>query len=120
MSQREHPHQRPTHGLPAKQGLYDPRFEHDACGVGFVVNIKGQKSHEIVRQALTVLQNLDHRGARGSESNTGDGAGILMQLPHKFFQKVCAQEGIALPEPGSYGVAMIFCMIQVFRLSPRR
>jgi glutamate synthase (ferredoxin) len=96
-------------GLPPKQGLYDPRYEHDACGVGFVVNIKGKKSHEIVQQALTVLLNLDHRGARGSEINTGDGAGILIQLPHKFFQKVFAQKGLELPAPGEYGVAMIFC-----------
>ena len=96
-------------GLPPKQGLYDPRFERDACGVGFVVNIKGKKSHEIVQQGLTILLNLDHRGARGSEANTGDGAGILMQVPHKFFQKVCAQEGIALPAPGEYGVGMVFC-----------
>ena len=74
-------------GLPPKQGLYDPRFEHDACGVGFVVNIKGEKSHEIVEQALTVLENLDHRGACGCEENTGDGAGILMQIPHAFLQR---------------------------------
>src|SRR2546430_9921091 len=75
-------------GLPPKQGLYDPQFEHDACGVGFVVNIKGEKSREIVEQALTVLQNLDHRGACGCEENTGDGAGILI---HFFFQ---AEDGI--------------------------
>ena len=73
-------------GYPSKQGLYDPRFEHDACGIGFVVNIKGEKSHEIVQQALTVLQNLDHRGACGCEDNTGDGAGILLQIPHAFLQ----------------------------------
>ncbi len=95
-------------GMPAKQGLYDPRYEHDACGVGFVVNIKGKKSHEIVEQGLTVLLNLDHRGARGAEDNTGDGAGILLQLPHRFFQKVCPDLGIELPEPGQYGVAMLF------------
>ena len=68
--------------LPHKQGLYDPRFEHDACGIGFVVNIKGKKSHDIVQQALTVLLNLDHRGACGCEDNTGDGAGILLSLIH--------------------------------------
>jgi glutamate synthase domain-containing protein 2/glutamate synthase domain-containing protein 1/glutamate synthase domain-containing protein 3 len=109
MSEKENPDQYPILGLPPKQGLYDPQYEHDACGVGFVVNIKGKKSHEIVEQALTVLQNLDHRGARGSENNTGDGAGILMQLPHKFFQRVCAEAGITLPAPGDYGVAMVFC-----------
>ncbi len=95
-------------GLPTKQGLYDPRYEHDACGVGFVVNIKGNRSHEIVEQGLTVLLNLDHRGARGAEDNTGDGAGILFQLPHKFFNKVCPDLGIELPEPGQYGVGMLF------------
>src|ERR1700677_2942009 len=95
-------------GLPPKQGLYDPRFEHDACGVGFVVNVKGKKSHEIITQALTVLKNLDHRGACGCEVNTGDGAGILMQVPHAFMAKVCADEGITLPEPGYYGVGMMF------------
>ena len=94
--------------LPKKQGLYDPRFEHDACGVGFVANIKGQKSHEIVQQALTILTNLDHRGAVGCEPNTGDGAGILMQMPDAFLRKVCAPLKIELPEPGYYGVAMLF------------
>ena len=97
-----------TQGLPPKQGLYDPKFERDACGVGFVVNIKGQKSHEIVRQALTVLHNLDHRGAAGAEANTGDGAGILLQVPHTFLAKVCADQGIALPAAGDYGVGMVY------------
>ncbi|TMA59473.1 MAG: glutamate synthase subunit alpha, partial [Deltaproteobacteria bacterium] len=95
-------------GLPPKQGLYDPRFEHDACGIGFVVNIKGKKSHQIVEQALTALQNLDHRGARGCEEETGDGAGILLQVPHAFLQRACAETGVQLPEPGQYGVGMIF------------
>src|SRR5215813_2310706 len=95
-------------GYPHKQGLYDPRFEHDACGIGFVVNIKGEKSHEIVQQALTVLQNLDHRGACGCEDNTGDGAGILLQVPHVFLQHACDGIGLQLPRPGQYGVGMIF------------
>jgi glutamate synthase (ferredoxin) len=95
-------------GLPPKQGLYDPQFEHDACGVGFVVNFKGKRSHEIVRQALTILMNLRHRGACGCEVNTGDGAGILLQLPDKFFRKVCAKDGINLPAFGEYGVGMLF------------
>ncbi|MEK7342182.1 MAG: hypothetical protein AABZ69_08190, partial [Candidatus Binatota bacterium] len=95
-------------GLPPKQGLYDPRYEHDSCGVGFVVNIKGKKSHQIVEQALTVLENLDHRGACGCEENTGDGAGILLQVPHAFFQHACDGLGFHLPEPGEYGVGMIF------------
>lgn len=93
---------------PLKQGLYDPQFEHDACGVGFVVQMKGKPSHAIVEQALTILLNLDHRGAVGAEPNTGDGAGILMQLPHTFMQKVAAAEGLTLPEPGQYGVGMIY------------
>jgi glutamate synthase (ferredoxin) len=94
--------------LPPKQGLYDPRFEHDACGVGFVVNMKGKRSHEIVQQALTILVNLDHRGACGCEPNTGDGAGILLQMPDAFLRKACAPLGIELPEPAHYGVGMIF------------
>ncbi|HEX4644648.1 MAG TPA: glutamate synthase subunit alpha, partial [Verrucomicrobiae bacterium] len=95
-------------GLPPKQGLYDPQFEHEACGVGFVVNVKGRKSHEIIRQALTVLLNLDHRGACGCESNTGDGAGILMQMPHAFLQKVGDASGIKLPAEGQYGAGIVF------------
>ena len=97
-----------TNRAPVKQGLYDPRFEHDACGVGFVANIKGKQSHQIVCQGLTVLINLDHRGACGCEVNTGDGAGILLQMPDKFLRSVCTPLGISLPEPFEYGVGMIF------------
>ncbi len=93
---------------PVKQGLYDPQFEHDACGVGFVANMKGQKSHEIVSQALEILVNLDHRGACGCEPNTGDGAGILMQIPDGFLRSACAPLGIELPAPFQYGVGMVF------------
>ncbi|NTV26418.1 MAG: glutamate synthase large subunit [Chlorobiaceae bacterium] len=89
-------------------GLYDPQFEHDACGVGFVANIKGVKSHEIIKQGLQVLVNMTHRGATGYEKNTGDGAGILMQIPDKFMRKVCAERNIELPAPGQYGVGMMF------------
>jgi glutamate synthase (NADPH/NADH) large chain len=96
------------YGYPRKQGLYDPRYEHDACGIGFVVNVKGVQSHQIIRQGLTVLLNLDHRGARGAEANTGDGAGILMQVPHKFLQKSCAALGFNLPAPRQYAVGMVF------------
>ena len=100
---------RPTHtDLPAKQGLYDPAFEHDACGVGFVVDMKGRKSHRIVEQALQILTNLDHRGAAGSEPNTGDGAGILIQVPHAFNKEACKKARIALPETGQYGTGIIF------------
>ena len=95
-------------GLPAKQGLYDPRYEHDACGVGFVVDIKGRKSHAIVAQGLQVLLNLAHRGACGCEPNTGDGAGVLMQMPDRFMRKVAAASGIELPPPGEYAVGMVF------------
>ena len=94
-------HHIPT-GLPRAQGLYDPKHEHDACGIGFVVDIKGRKSNEIVRQALSVLKNLIHRGAVGAEPNTGDGAGILFQTPHAFLRGVAAESGIQLPEPGHY------------------
>ncbi|MBX2865754.1 MAG: glutamate synthase large subunit [Leptolyngbyaceae cyanobacterium MAG.088] len=97
-----------SHRLPAKQGLYDPQFEHDACGVGFVVQMKGLASHDIVGQGLKILCNLEHRGACGSEVNTGDGAGILVQLPHKFLTKVAAAAGIILPGPGQYGAGLIF------------
>ncbi|MCX7824353.1 MAG: glutamate synthase subunit alpha, partial [Verrucomicrobiae bacterium] len=90
------------------QGLYDPQFEHDACGGGFEVHIKGQKSHAIVRDALTVLVNLRHRGACGCEGNTGDGAGILLQVPHSFLKKACGQVGIELPGPREYGVGMVY------------
>jgi glutamate synthase (ferredoxin) len=90
------------------EGLYDPRHEHDACGVGFVVDIKGRKSHAIVRQALQVLINLLHRGACGCEPNTGDGAGILLQIPDKFFRKECAKFGISLPAPTEYGAGLVF------------
>ncbi|NTV02996.1 MAG: glutamate synthase large subunit [Chlorobiaceae bacterium] len=89
-------------------GLYDQRFEHDACGVGFVAHIKGVKSHEIIQQGLQVLVNMTHRGATGYEKNTGDGAGILMQIPDKFMRKVCAERNIELPAPGQYGVGMLF------------
>ncbi len=97
-----------TPATPRKQGLYDPWYEHDACGVGFVANIKGKKSHAIIGQALTVLMNLRHRGACGCEANTGDGAGILMQVPHNFLAKSCAELGIHLPGPGEYGVGSVY------------
>jgi glutamate synthase (ferredoxin) len=94
--------------FPPAQGLYDPQFEHDACGVGFIVQMKGKTSHEIIEQGLTILLNLDHRGACGCEANTGDGAGILMQVPHRFLAKVASTEGISLPEPGQYGVGNLY------------
>jgi glutamate synthase (ferredoxin) len=95
-------------GPPPKQGLYDPQFEHEACGVGFVVNIKGQRSHGIIGQAMQVLLNLDHRGACGCEANTGDGAGILIQTPHEFLRLVSKEARVKLPAPGEYAVGMVF------------
>jgi glutamate synthase (NADPH/NADH) large chain len=89
-------------------GLYDPANEHDACGVGFVAHIKGQKAHSIVEQGLKILENLDHRGAVGADALMGDGAGILIQIPDEFFRAEMAKQGVALPPPGEYGVGMIF------------
>ena len=94
--------------LPPAQGLYDPGYEHDACGMGFVAHLKGVKSHQIVQQALTVLTHMEHRGACGCEENTGDGAGILVQLPHKFLVTECKAINLKLPEPGHYAVGMVF------------
>jgi glutamate synthase (ferredoxin) len=98
----------PYAGELAARGLYDPAHEHDACGVGFVVNIKGRRSHAIVRQALQVLINLLHRGACGCEVNTGDGAGILIQMPDRFLRRECARLGVALPPEGDYGAGLVF------------
>ncbi|WP_447601959.1 glutamate synthase large subunit [Nitrospira sp. Nam80] len=95
-------------GFPAQQGLYDPRFEKDACGIGFVVNIKGQRSHGIVQNALRVLENLSHRGAQGCDPCTGDGSGILLQVPHEFFKRAAKDLGLKLPNAGEYGVGMLF------------
>jgi len=93
---------------PAAQGLYHPSQEHDACGVGFVAHIKGRKSHSIVDQGLTVLRNLTHRGATGFDPKLGDGAGILIQIPDRFFREEMAKQGVTLPKPGQYGVGMVF------------
>ena len=93
---------------PSAQGLYDPAQEHDSCGVGFVVDIQGRKSHRIVSNALTILQNLLHRGACGCEENTGDGVGMLIQKPHKFFLRECAQSGFRLPDEERYGAGLVF------------
>ena len=90
--------------IPEQQGLYDPINEHDACGVGLVVNINGEKSHSIVEKGLQVLENMVHRGAEGAEKNTGDGAGILVQIPHEFI----LLQGIAVPERGRYGTGLVF------------
>lgn len=97
-----------SRGLPKAQGLYDPENEHDACGIGFIANIKGKKSHKIVQQGLQILENLTHRGAVGADPLAGDGAGILMQVPDKFMREETKKLGITLPKAGEYGVLMIF------------
>ncbi|MGI8988492.1 MAG: glutamate synthase large subunit [Bryobacteraceae bacterium] len=99
-------------GLPKAQGLYDPRNERDACGMGFVANINGHKSHEIILKGIQILINLTHRGACGCDPETGDGAGILIQIPHKFFARESGKLGFALPAPGEYGAGMIFLPVE--------
>ncbi len=95
-------------GSPMGPGLYDPRNEHDSCGVGFVVNIKGRKSHEIIRRGLQILVNLDHRGAVGADPLVGDGAGCLIQMPDRLLRAWAEEQGLTLPPPGRYAVAMCF------------
>jgi glutamate synthase (NADPH) large chain len=99
-------------GLPESQGLYDPARERDACGLGFVANIKGEKSHDIIQKGIQILINLTHRGACGCDPDTGDGAGILIQIPHKFFVRECQSLGFTLPKEGEYGVGMVFLPVQ--------
>src|ERR1039457_5615574 len=99
-------------GLPTAQGLYDPRHEHDACGIGFVANLKGQRSHDIILKGIEVLINLTHRGACGCDPRTGDGAGVLIQIPHKFFARECAKLGFTLPPAGEHGVGMAFLPVE--------
>lgn len=95
-------------GFPESQGLYRPDFEHEACGIGMIANINGRKTHNIVQNAINILCNLEHRGGQSADTSTGDGAGILTQIPNRFFQKQCAKEGIQLPAKGDYGVGMVF------------
>jgi glutamate synthase (NADPH) large chain len=94
--------------LPVAQGLYDPAHEHEACGIGMIANIDGRKSHNIVQNAINILCNLEHRGGQSADTSTGDGAGILTQIPHRFFKKQCEKEDIILPGEGEYGVGMVF------------
>src|SRR4029077_15673920 len=93
---------------PTKQGLYDPRHEHDSCGIGFVAHAKGKKSHSILRQGLQILLNLEHRGAVGADPLAGDGAGVLIQIPDAYFRAELAAKKITLPTAGDYGVGMVF------------
>ena len=97
---------------PAEQGLYHPSHEHDACGMGFVVNLSGEKSHDIVSKGIEILINLTHRGACGCDPETGDGAGLLIQIPHKFFARECEALGFVLPAPGEYAVGMTFLPVE--------
>ena len=97
-----------SHWPPAAQGMYDPRNEHDACGLGFIAHIKGRKDHSVVRRGLQILENLTHRGATGADPLQGDGAGILIQLPDAFLRRACGKLGITLPAIGHYGVGMVF------------
>jgi glutamate synthase (NADPH/NADH) large chain len=99
-------------GIPPAQGLYDPANEHDACGIGFVASISGAKSHDIISKGIQVLLNLAHRGACGCDPETGDGAGVLIQIPHAFFARECEKLGFKLPEPGAYGVGMTFLPVE--------
>jgi len=95
--------------LPEAHGLYDPEFEHDSCGVGFVAHIKGERSHQIVLDADEMLRHMTHRGACGCEENTGDGAGILVSMPHDFLSRVVKQDlDFELPEQGNYGMGVVF------------
>ncbi|MEM7068573.1 MAG: glutamate synthase large subunit [Pseudomonadota bacterium] len=95
-------------GMPRKQGMYDPRNEKDACGVGFVANLKGNATHSIIEDGLQILRNIEHRGAVGADPKMGDGAGMLVQIPHAFLSKVCEKEGFSLPSAGEYAVAQVF------------
>src|SRR5712672_4061669 len=95
-------------GLPPAQGLYDPALDKDSCGVGFIADIKGKKSHKLIEDALAILCNLEHRGAVGADPRAGDGAGILVQIPHKFFAKKADHLGFALPAPGEYAIGALF------------
>src|ERR1700726_1871981 len=104
---REHPIERHT-WRPAAEGLYDPALEKDSCGVGFIANIKGKKSRQIVCDALNILCNLEHRGAVGADPRAGDGAGILVQIPHAFFKRKAAEIGFKLPKPGDYAIGALF------------
>ena len=102
----------PVYGLPPAQGLYDPRNEHDACGLGFVVNIKGDRSHDIIQKGIQILINLTHRGACGCDPATGDGAGVLIQIPHAFFARECSRLGFTLPPAGEYGAGIVFLPVE--------
>src|SRR6185437_4951043 len=106
------PNHKTATGYPTPQGLYHPRNEHDACGMGFVASIRGEQSHDIIRRGIEVLINLTHRGACGCDPETGDGAGLLIQIPHAFFARETAKLGFTLPPPGEYAVGMVFMPVE--------
>ena len=112
---KENDNQYRPQSSPKAQGLYDARNEHDACGIGFVASVRGDKSHDIVTKGIQVLVNLTHRGACGCDPETGDGAGLLIQIPYKFFVRECASLGIPLPNPGEYGVGMVFLPVEKYQ-----
>ena len=93
---------------PKKQGLYDPNFEKGSCGVGFIADINGKKTYDTVKNGLQILKNMSHRGATGADPDTGDGAGIMIQVPHEYYKSDLEKDNVVLPEPGEYGVGMIF------------
>ena len=101
-----------SHGLPAPAGLYHPRNERDACGIGFVVNILGERSHDIISKGIQILINLTHRGACGCDPETGDGAGVLIQIPHEFFARECLKLGFSLPARHEYGAGFVFLPVE--------
>ena len=104
-----------SQSFPEQQGLYDARNEHDACGIGFVASVRGEKSHDIVLKGIQVLVNLTHRGACGCDPETGDGAGLLIQIPHQFFARECMDLGFPLPNSGEYGVGMVFLPVEKYQ-----
>ena len=112
MSNAKSAEARVVSGLPEPQGLYHPNQEHDACGIWFVAKIKGEKSHGIIEKGIQILINLTHRGACGCDPETGDGAGLLIQIPHKFFAREAAKLGFTLPAAGEYGVGMVFLPVE--------
>ena len=112
---RESENQGQPQSLPKAQGLYDARNEHDACGIGFVASVRGEKSHDIVLKGIQVLVNLTHRGACGCDPETGDGAGLLIQIPHRFFARECTILGFPLPSSGEYGVGMVFLPVEKYQ-----
>ena len=104
--------------MKGKKGLYCPMLEHDNCGIGAVVNLQGEKTHQVVSQALEIVENLEHRAGKDAEGKTGDGVGILLQISHSFFREACRKENIAIGEEREYGVGMFFFPEDELRRNP--